>query len=154
MDCSAPAFPVHHQFLKLTQTHVHWVGDAIQPSHPLLSPSLAFNISQYRVLFKWISSSHQVAKLLGFQLQHQSFQWIFRVNFLYYWLVWSCRPRDSQESSAAPQSKSSNSSTFILIYDPTHLYLTTGETIALTIQTFVGKVISLHFTIVPRFVIR
>ena len=65
------------------QTHVHWVGDAIQPSHPLLSPSPpTFNLSQHQGLFKWVSSSHQVAKVLELQLQHQSFQWIFRTDFL------------------------------------------------------------------------
>ena len=83
MDCSMPGLPVHHQLLKLTQTHVHWVGDAIQPSHPLSSPSPpAFNLSQHQGLFQWVSSSHQVAKVLDFQLQHQSFQWIFRTDFL------------------------------------------------------------------------
>ena len=83
MDCSTPGFPVHHQLPELTQTHVHQVDDAIQPSHPLSSPSLsAFNLSQHQGLFKWISSSHQVAKVLEFQLQHQSFQWIFRTEFL------------------------------------------------------------------------
>ena len=74
--------PVHHQFPELTQTHVRRVGDAIQPSHPLLSPSSAFNLSQHQGLFQWVSSSHQVAKVLEFQLQHQSFQWIFRTDFL------------------------------------------------------------------------
>ena len=72
----------HHQLPKSTQTHVHWVGDSIQPSHPLLSPSPpALNLSQHQGLFKWVSSSHQVAKVLEFQLQHQSFQWIFRADF-------------------------------------------------------------------------
>ena len=83
MDCNMPGLPVHRQLLEFTQTHVHWVGDAIQPSHPLLSPSPpAFNLSQHQGLFKWVSSSHQVAKALEFQLQHQSFQWTFRVDFL------------------------------------------------------------------------
>ena len=83
MDCSMPGFPVHHQLLEFTQTHVHWVGDAIQPSHPLSSPSPpAFNLSQHQGLLKWISSLHQVAKVLDFQLQHQSLQWIFRADFL------------------------------------------------------------------------
>ena len=83
MDCSTPGLPVHHQLLELTQTHVHWVGHAIQPSHPLLSPSPpVFNLSQHQGLFQWVSSLHQVAKVLEFQLQHQSFQWIFRVDFL------------------------------------------------------------------------
>ena len=76
-------FPVHHQLPEFTKTHVHWVGDAIQPSHPLSSPSpLALNLSQHQGLFQWVSSLHQVAKVLEFQLQHQSFQWIFRTDFL------------------------------------------------------------------------
>ena len=75
MDHSTPGFPVHHQLLEFTQTHVHRVGDAIQSSHPLSSPSPpALNLSQHQGLFKWVSSSHQVAKVLEFQLQHQSFQ--------------------------------------------------------------------------------
>ena len=83
MDCSMSDFLVYHQFLELTQTHVHWVGDAIQPFHLLLSPFLpAFNLSQHQGLFKWVCSSHQVAKVLEFLLQHQSFQWIFRTDFL------------------------------------------------------------------------
>ena len=74
MDCSTPGLPVHHQFQEFTQTHVHWVSDAIQPSHPLWSPSPpTFNLSQHQGLFQWASSSHQVAKVLEFQLQHQSF---------------------------------------------------------------------------------
>ena len=74
MGCSMPGLPVHNQLLELTQIHVHWVGDAIQPSHPLLSSSPpAFNLSQHQGLFKWVSSSHQVAKVLESQLQHQSF---------------------------------------------------------------------------------
>ena len=100
-------FPVHHQLPELAQTHVHQVGDAIQPSHPLSTHSPpAFNLSQHQGLFKWVSSLHQVAKVLEFQFQHQSFQLIFRTNFLQYWLVWSpCSPRDSQESSQHHSSK-------------------------------------------------
>ena len=83
MDCSTQGFLVHHQLLEFTQTHVHWVSDATQPSHPLSSPSPpAFNLSQHQGLFKWVGSLHQVAKALEFQLQHQSFQWIFRTDFL------------------------------------------------------------------------
>ena len=75
MDCSMPGFPVHHQLPELAQTHMHQVSDAIQPSHPLLSPSLpTFNLSQHQVLFQEVSSSRQVAKVLVFQLHHQSFQ--------------------------------------------------------------------------------
>ena len=83
MDCSMPGLPVHHQLPEFTQTHAHWVNDAIQPSHLLSSPSPpAFNLSQPQGLIKWVSSSHQVAKVLEFQLQHQSFQWTPRTDFL------------------------------------------------------------------------
>ena len=82
-DCSTPGFPVHHQLPELAQAHVHWVSDAIQPSHPLLPASLpVFHLSQHQSLFQWVSSSHQVAKVSEFQLEHQSFQWIFRTDFL------------------------------------------------------------------------
>ena len=83
MDCSTPGLPVHHQLPEFTQTQVHWVSDAIQPFHPLSSPSPpAFNLSQHQGLFQWAHFSHQVAKVLKLYLQHQSFQWIFRTNFL------------------------------------------------------------------------
>ena len=121
MDCSTPVFPVHHQLPEFTQTHVHHVSDAIQPSHPLSSPSPpTFNLSQHQCLFQWIISSHQVAKVLELQLQHQSFQWIFRTDFLYDWLVGSpCSPRGSQESSPTPQFKNINSSALSFLYGPT-----------------------------------
>ena len=110
IDYSMPGFPVHHQLPELTQTHVHWVSDAIQPSHPLSSPSPStFNLSQFQGLFQRVSSSHHVAKLLEFQLQHQSFQWIFRTHFLKDGLVDSpCSSRDSQESYLTPQFKNIN----------------------------------------------
>ena len=83
VNCSMTGLPVHHQLPEFTQTHVHWVGDAIQPSHPLSFPSHpAFNLSQHQGHFKWVSSLHQVAKVLEFQLQHQSFQWTPRTNLL------------------------------------------------------------------------
>ena len=83
IECSMPGLPVHHQLPEFTKTHVHWVGDVIQPTHPLPSPSPpTFNLSQHQGLFQWVSSSHQVAKVSQFQLQHQSFQWIFRTDFL------------------------------------------------------------------------
>ena len=83
MVCSTPGLPVHQQLPELAQTHVHWVSDAIQPSHPLSSPSPpALNLSQHQSLFKWVSSSHQVAKVLALQLQHQSFQWTPRTDVL------------------------------------------------------------------------
>ena len=83
MDCSMLGFPVHHQVPELAQTHVHRVSDAIQPSHPLLSPSPpAFSLSQNQGLFQGVSSLHQVAKVLELQIQHRSFQWVFRTDFL------------------------------------------------------------------------
>ena len=83
MDCSTPSFPVHHQLPELVQTHVHRVSDNIHPSNPLSSPSPpAFNLSQHQGLFQWVSSSHKVAMVLEFPLQHPSFQWIFRTDFL------------------------------------------------------------------------
>ena len=83
LNHSMPGLSVHHQLLEFTQTHVHQVSDAIQPSHPLSSPSSpTFNLSQHQGLFQWVSSSHQVAELLEFPLQHQSFQCIFRTDFL------------------------------------------------------------------------
>ena len=83
MNHSMPGFPVHHQLPEFTQTHVHRVGDAIQPSHPLSSPSPpASNPSQHQGLFQWVNSSHEVAKVLEFQPQHQYFQWTSRTDLL------------------------------------------------------------------------
>ena len=145
MDCSTPGFPVHHKLSEIAQTRVHWVGDAIHPSHPLLSLSPAFNLSQHQGLFQWVSSLHQVDKVLEFQLQHQSFQWTPRTGLPYDILVGTpCTPRDSQQSSATPQFKTINSlaPTFFIV-QLSHPYKTTGKTIALTRQTFVGKIMSL-----------
>ena len=81
MNHSTPGLPVHHQLPEFTQIHAHWVGDTIQPSHPLSSPfPPAPNPSQHQGLFQWVNSSHEVAKVLEFQLQHQSFQWIPRTD--------------------------------------------------------------------------
>ena len=82
MDCSLPVLPVLHHLPEFAQTHVHWVKDAIQPSHHLSPLSPALNLSQHQGRFQWVSSSHQVAQLL--ELQHQSFEWIFRVDFPYW----------------------------------------------------------------------
>ena len=153
MDCNTPGLPVHHQLPEFTQTHVHRVSDAIQPSHPLLSPSPpAFNLSQHQGILKWVNSSHQVAKVLEFQLQHQSFQWIFRIDFLYIGLVGSpCCPRNSQESSPTPEFKGINSLALSFLYSLTLTsVMTAGKTIALTGWAFVGKVIYLLFNMLSR----
>ena len=111
MDCGMPGLPVLHHLPELAQTHVHCVSDATQPSRPLSSPSPpAFYLSQHQGLFQQVSSLHQVAKVLKLQLQPQSFQWIFRTDYLQDSLLGSlCSPRDSQESSPTPQFKSINS---------------------------------------------
>ena len=116
MDWSMPGFPVLHRLPEFAQTHVHWVGDAIQWAYLLSSPSPpACSLSQHQSIFQWVCSLHQVAKVLEVQLQHQPFQWIFRVDFLLDWLVGSpCCPRDSQESSLAPQFKGITSSVLSL----------------------------------------
>ena len=147
MGCSTPGFPVHHQLLMPTQTHVHHIDDAIQQSHPL--STLVFNLSQHQGLFKWVSSSHQVAKVLEFQLQHQSFQWIFRIDWLYLLAVQGTLKNLLQHSSKA----------WILcclaffIVQLSHLCMTTGKTIPLTKQTFVGEIMSLLFNMLSRLVI-
>ena len=82
MNRSTPGLSVHHQLPEFTQTHVHQVSDAIHPSHPLSSTSPpALNLSQHQGLFQWVSSSHQVDKVLEFQLQHMSFQWTLRTDW-------------------------------------------------------------------------
>ena len=156
-DYNTPGLPVHHQVLEFTQTHVHRVGDAIQPSHHLSSSSFpALNLYQYQGFFQWVSSYHQVVKLLEFQLQHQSFQWIFRTDFLYDGLVESpCSPKDSQESSPTPQFRSISSLVISFLCGPTltsiHDYW--KKTTALTRRTFLGKVMSLLFNMLSRLVI-
>ena len=121
MESSTPGLPVHHQLPEFTQTHVHRVSDAIEPSHPLSSPSPpAPNLSQHQTLFQKVSSSHEVAKVLEFQLQHHSLQINPRAGLLQNGLVGSpCSPRDSQKSSPTPQFKSINSSVLSLLHCPT-----------------------------------
>ena len=121
MNRSTPGLPVHHQLPEFTQTQVHRVSAAIQPSHTLSSPSLpAPNPSQHQSLFQWVNSSHEVAKVLEFQLQYQSFQRNPRADLLQNGLVGSpCGTRDSQESSPTPQYKTINSSALSLLHSPT-----------------------------------
>ena len=116
MDCSLPGLPVHHQFLEFTQTFVHWVSDAIQPPHPLLSPSPpTFNLSQHQGLFQWVSSMHQVAKVLEFQLPMNTQDWSPLG-----WTGWiSLQSKGSQESSPTPYFKSINSLVLSFLYSTT-----------------------------------
>ena len=152
IDCSTPGLLVHHQLLEFTQTLVHRVGDDIQPSHPLLSPSPpAFNLSHHQGLFKWVSSSHQVDKILEFQLQHQSFQ--FRTDFLSMdWLDLLAVQGTLKSLLQHHSSKASilQHSAFFIV-QLSYPYMTTEKIIALTRQTFVGKVVSLLFNMLSRF---
>ena len=155
MDGSTPGLSVHHQLLEFTQTQVHWVSDAIQPSHSLSSPSPAFDLSQHQGLFKWVSSSHQVAKVLELQLQHQFFQWIFRTDsFRMDWLdllaiQGTLRSLLQHHSSKA---RILRCSAFFIV-QLSHPYMTKGKTIALIRWTFVSIVMSLLFNMLSRLVI-
>ena len=155
MDWSTPGFPVHHQLLELTQAHVHWVGDAIQPSHPLsfTSPP-AFNLSQHQGLFKWVSSSHQVAKVLEFSFNiSPSNEYLGLISFRMNWLD-ILAVQGTLKSPPTAQFKSINSSAFSFLYSPAlasiHDY---WKTKALTRWTFVGKAISMLFNMLPRLAI-
>ena len=148
MDCSMPSLPVLHCLLEFAQIQVHCVDDAILSFHPLLPSSpLALSVSQHQGLLQWIGFSLQVAKML--EPPHPSFQWIFRIDFLQNWLVWSpCCPRDSQEPSPAPQFESIS-----FLYGPTltsiHDY---WKNHSFDYMDF-GKMISLLFNMLSMFVI-
>ena len=148
--------PWPSQLPEFTQTHVHWVGDAIQSSHPLLSPSPpALNPSQHQGLFQWVSSSHQLAKVLQFQLKHQSFQWTLRTDLLRMdWLDILAVQGTLRSLLHHHNSKGSilRCSAFFTV-QLSHPYMTTGKTIALTRQTLVDKVMSLLFNVLSRLVI-
>ena len=154
MDCSTPGLLVHHQLLDYTQTHVHWVSDDIQPSNPLSSPSSpAFNLSQHRGLFKWVSSSHQVARVLEFQLQHPSSEYSGLISFRMDWLDLLEVQGTLQSLLQHHSSKASIlwRSAFFTV-QLSHPYMTTGKTITLPRQTFVSKVMSLLFNKLSRLV--
>ena len=154
MNHSTPGLPVHHQLPEFTQTHVHRVGDAIQPSHPLSSPFPPVpNPYQHQGLFKWVNSSHEVAKVLEFQLQHSPSNEhpgliSFRMDWLHLLAVQGTLKSLLQHHS----SKASilRCSAFFTV-QLSHPYMTTGKTIALTRQTFVGKVMSLLFNMLSRY---
>ena len=147
--------PCHHQLPEFTQTHVHQVGDAIQPVHPLSSPSPpALNISQHHGLFQWGSSSHQVAQGLELQLQHQpSNEHPGLTSFRMDWLDLLSVQGTLKSLLQHHSSKASifQHSAFFII-QLSHPYMTTGKTMALTRRTFVGKVMSLLFNMLSRLV--
>ena len=150
----------HEASLSITNSRsllklIDYVSDVIQPSHPLSSPSPTVNLSQHQGLFQWVSSLHQVAKVLEFQLQHQSFQWIFRTDFLRVNWLYLLTVQGILKSLLQHHSWKTSilqHSAFFMI-QLSHPYMTTGKTIALTRQIFVGKVVSLLFNILCRLVI-
>ena len=154
MVCSMSGFPVLHYFLEFAQTHVHWVGDATQLSHPLsLLSSPALSLSQHEGLFQWIGSSYQVAKIL--ELQHQSsseFSGLisFRIDRLDLLAVQGTLKSILQHHSL--KAPFLQCSTFFMV-QLSQPYMTTGKAIDLIIGSFVGKVISLFFNMLSRFAI-
>ena len=155
-DCSTPGLPVHHHLLEFTQIHVHWVGDAIQPSHPLLSPFPPdFSISRYQGLFKWVSFLHQVAKVLKFLSFNisPSNEYSGLVSFRMKWLdllsvQGTLKSLLQHYSSKASILRCSN----FFIVQLSHPYMTTGKTIALTGWIFADKVMSLLFNMLSKLV--
>ena len=151
MNCSTPGLPVHHQLSESTQTHIHWVGDAIQPSHALSSPSPpAFNLFQHQGLFKWVSSSHQVAKYWSFS---------FRISptneypaLISSRMVWLDLLAVQGTLKSLIQHHSSKASIFqcsaFFIVQLSHPYMTTGKIIALTSWIFLGKMMQYWATVV------
>ena len=156
MDCSTPGLPVHHQLPEFTQTHVHWVGNAIQPSHSLLSPSPpAFNLSQHQGLFQRVSSSHQVAKYwsFNFSISHSKEY----SGLIFFGIEWFDLLAVQGTPKSLLQHRSSKASILwrlaLFTVRLSHPYMTTGKTIALTRRTFVGKVMSVLLNMLSRLVI-
>ena len=156
MDCSTPGLPVHHQLLELAQTHVHWVSDAIQLSHPLSSPSPpTFNLSQHQGLFQWLSSLHQVAKYWSFSFSiNPSNEYSELISFRIDWFDLLAVQGTLKSLLQHHSSKASilRCPAFFIV-QLSSPYMTTGQAIALTRQTFVGKVMSLLFNMMSRLVI-
>ena len=159
LDCSALGFPVLHYLPEFAQIHVHWVSDAIEPCHPLLPPSpFAFNLFQHQSLFEWIGSSHHVMmlgspKCWNFSISpsnEYSGLISFRIDWFDLFAVQGILKSLLQHHNL-------NASVFqcptFFMVQLSHLYMTTGKTVALTIWAFVGKVISLLFTMLSRLVI-
>ena len=147
MNCSMPGLPVHHQLLELTQTHVHWVSDAIQPSHPLSSPSPpTFYLSQHQGLFQWLSSLHHVAKVLSFSFSiSPSKEYSGLISFRMNWLDFLAVQGTLKSLFQHHSSKASIlwCSAFFMV-QLSHPYIATGKTIALTRWNFVGKVMDIQ----------
>ena len=156
MDCGRPGFPVHHQLPEITQTNVHQVGDVIQPSHPLSSPSRpAFALFQHQGLFQWVSSSHHVAKVLVSALTS-----VLPMNiqdwFPSGWTGWISLQSKGLLKSLLQHHSSKDSillcSAFFMV-QLSYPYMTNGKTISLTRQTFADKIMSLLFNMLSRLVI-
>ena len=154
MNRSTPGLPVYHQLLEFTQTHVHWVGDAIQTSHPLSSPSPpVFNLSQHQGLFKWVSSSYKVTKILGVSastsvlpMNTQDWSPLGWTGWISFRMDWLDLLAVQGTLKSLLQHHSSKASILLcsafFIVQLSHPYMATGKTIAVTRQTFVGKVVS------------
>ena len=160
MNCSTPSLPVHHQLPEFTQTHVHRVGDAIQPSHPLLSPSPpTFNLSQHQGFFQWVNSSHE---FFSTSPKYWSFSFSISpsnehpglISFKMDWLDLLAVQGTLKSLLQHHSSKASflRRSAFFIV-QLSHPYMTTGKTIALIRRTYVGKVMSLLFNMLSRLVI-
>ena len=142
-----PGLPVPHHFLKFTQVHVHCIGDAIQPSHPLMPSSPAFNLSQHQRLFQWVGCSHQMTKILELQLQHQSFQGYsglisLKIDWFDLFAVQGTF-RSLLQYHSLKTAVLWHSAFFTV--QLSQLYMTTGKTMTLTVWTFVNRVMSLLF---------
>ena len=155
MECSTPGFPVLYHFPEFAKTHVHRVSDAIRPSHPLPSPSPpALNLSQPKGLFQWVSFLHYAVNVLELQLQHQSLQCIFRIDsFSIDWFDLAVQGTLKNLIQHHNSKASILRSSAFFIVQLSHPYMTTGKTITLARQTYVGKVMLLLFNTLSRVVI-
>ena len=156
MDCSTPVFPALHYLPEFAQTYVHWIGYAIQPSHPLSPPSpAALNVPHHQSLFQWVSSSHRWPKYWSFSFSNSSSnEYSGLISFRIDWFDLLAIQGTLKSLLQHHSSKASilHHSAFFMV-QLLHLYMTTGKIIALTIRTFAGKVMSLLFNTLSRFVI-
>ena len=155
MDCSKPSFPVHHQLPEVAQIHVHWVGDAIQPLCLLSSPSPpAYILSHHQGLFKRVSSLHEEAKVWSFSFSiSPSIDYSGLISFRIDWFDLAVQETLKNLLKHCSSKVSVFQHLTIFMVQLSHLLMTTGKTIALTLRTFVGKVMSLLFNILSRFII-